>query len=314
MTSIDTINKSILNTEIIPKYDFVICEDILINLFFKNNNFFSWPGGEEAKNLENYIKLTEELIKNEMISRTSKILVIGGGAFSDLVGFTLSTLFRGVSWSVVPSTLLAMVDAAIGGKTAVNTDKGKNLVGTFHFPEKVYLIEDLLSTLPVEEFNSGKGEILKYALLNEDIYNAIFNNESLIEIIKKCARYKLEITESDPLEKNDIRIQLNLGHTFGHGIERYSDCSHGEAVTWGISQIATMYSSDMRQVVHKVCDQLKLEIPKHKINFQEISNFIKKDKKNSSDEVRLVIPVAIGKFQIIKVTIEKLAERYEQCQ
>jgi 3-dehydroquinate synthetase len=167
-------------------------------------------------------------------------VAIGGGAVSDAAGFLAATFMRGVAWAAVPTTLLAMVDAAIGGKTAVNLPRAKNAVGAFHPPAAVLADPGALDTLPARELRSGMGEVVKYALLRPELMGkvvALGRERPDAALVAACAAAKVEIVEEDPTEQGARKL-LNLGHTFGHGVEAaggFARFTHGESVAIGLA-------------------------------------------------------------------------------
>jgi 3-dehydroquinate synthetase len=186
------------------------------------------PGGEEAKTPAVAQRLWNELT----IGRDGWIVAFGGGSTTDLAGFVASTHLRGVRWVAVPTTLVGMVDAAIGGKTGINTDRGKNLVGAFHFPWQVFLDLKFLRTLPDEERRAGMAEVVKTGLLaGRDLW--LLPED---EMIRASAAFKTAVVLSDPYEREGRRALLNLGHTFAHAIEAGSGYAvrHGDAVALGL--------------------------------------------------------------------------------
>lgn len=191
----------------------------------KNKRFLTWigPSGERIKSLQCYQKCVEFFLQKG-IHRQAILLSIGGGAVSDFGGLVAATLMRGIKWRIITTTLLGMVDASIGGKVGINSDHGKNLLGTFYSPEETWILPAFLKTLPEVEMYSGYGEIIKYALLHPPICQQIMEHSSvdtldLTAIIKKCASYKLSVVKKDFYDQ-EIRNILNLGHTFGHAFER----------------------------------------------------------------------------------------------
>jgi 3-dehydroquinate synthetase/shikimate kinase len=185
------------------------------------------PPGEQAKSLAVVERLWEEL----ELDRTGAIVAFGGGSTTDVAGYVAATYLRGVRWVAAPTTLVGQVDAAIGGKTAVNLQKGKNLVGAFHFPEAVVIDPRLLSTLPEEERRAGMAEVVKTGLLA----GRVLWNLPQEEMIRVCAAFKAAVVLSDPFEQGR-RVILNLGHTFAHALEAGSGYSvrHGDAVALGL--------------------------------------------------------------------------------
>jgi 3-dehydroquinate synthetase/shikimate kinase len=188
----------------------------------------SLPAGEAAKTLA----VVERLWRELDIGRDGWLLAFGGGSTTDVVGFAASTHLRGVPWVAVPTTLTGMVDAAIGGKTGIDTAEGKNLAGAFHFPAAVIIDRAYLETLPETERRAGMAEVVKTGLLaGEDVW--ALGEEKMI---RACAAYKAGVVLSDPFEREGRRTVLNLGHTFAHALETGSGytVSHGDAVALGL--------------------------------------------------------------------------------
>ncbi|MGH3037294.1 MAG: bifunctional shikimate kinase/3-dehydroquinate synthase, partial [Gaiellaceae bacterium] len=188
----------------------------------------SIPSGEAAKTLGVVERVWSEL----EIGRDGTIVAFGGGSTTDVAGFVAATYMRGVRWVAVPTTLTGQVDAAIGGKTGINTAEGKNLAGAFHFPESVVVDPDVLSTLPENERRAGMAEVVKTGLLADRELWSLPEEE----MIRACAAYKAGVVLSDPYETEGGRTVLNLGHTFAHALEAGSGyrVSHGEAVSLGL--------------------------------------------------------------------------------
>jgi len=254
-----------------------------------------------------------------LIHREAHLITIGGGATSDFGGFVASCLLRGISWSVVPTTLLSMVDACIGGKVAINSKFGKNLIGNFYKPSNIFIIQDFLKTLPESEMISGFGEVIKYCFLDKDIFEKVQQEDvNKIDIIKMCASYKNELVEKDFNEKN-LRQILNLGHTFGHAIEVIYRIPHGEAVMWGMFVIFKLFNEDQFIDALKFF-RLKLEIVEDKPPWlhktfpgDKMMELIAKDKKKKkSDEINLVRIRKIGDPFIDNIRFDKLLELIKQ--
>ncbi len=197
------------------------------------------PDGERGKTLAELERAAVRLLRAGC-TRRSLVVSIGGGAVSDAAGFLAATFMRGIEWAALPTTLLAMVDAAIGGKTAVNLPVAKNAVGAFHPPAAVLADPAALATLPARELRSGMGEVLKYAALRPELMGriaALRGRPPSPELVAACARVKVEVVRQDPDERG-VRKLLNLGHTFGHGVEAaggFERFTHGEAVAVGLA-------------------------------------------------------------------------------
>ena len=210
---------------------------------------FSLPGGESAKRFAVLEEVLQQMVQAQL-DRSSVLVTLGGGTIGDLGGLAASLFKRGIGVIHCPTTLLAQVDASVGGKTAINLDAGKNLVGTFHQPQAVFADSQVLGTLPEEELASGLGEVAKTALLGgETLVEHLETNaallrqgepEALAQIVRDCIQIKAQVVCQDPTEKG-LRKSLNLGHTFGHAIEHsagYGVIPHGVAVGVGLSLAA----------------------------------------------------------------------------
>ena len=185
------------------------------------------PAGEQGKSVAE----AERLWSSLRLDREGTVMVLGGGSTIDLAGFVAASYLRGVAWVPVPTTLVAQVDAAIGGKTAVDLDRGKNLVGAFHWPTRIVIDPDLLTTLPPEELENGLAEVVKTGLLAGEPFWEL----ALPEQVRRCAAFKAAVCLRDPLDRAE-RAQLNLGHTFAHALETASGYTlpHGRAVALGL--------------------------------------------------------------------------------
>ena len=207
--------------------------------------------GEATKSLADFGRVLNFLAAQQM-DRTGVLIAVGGGVIGDLAGFAAASYLRGIDFLQIPTTLLAMVDSAVGGKTGINLPAGKNLVGAIHQPRGVFISTSLLATLPPREFSAGMAEVIKYGLLGDA---ALFSqieyepvsaaSSSLATIIQRCCALKGRIVELDEREQasNGGRALLNLGHTFGHAIEQvtgYGSYLHGEAVAVGLCAAARL--------------------------------------------------------------------------
>lgn len=264
---------------------------------------------EEEKNLEVYARAIEFFLK-QGISRQSTLYAIGGGATTDFAGFVAATLLRGIKWVAIPTTLLAMIDGSIGGKVALNLPLGKNLIGSFHNPEKIFICGEFLTSLPQKEWYSGKGEVLKYGFLSKEIHQLIMKKAPIEEIAIACAKYKNEVVEKDFKEEGE-RIHLNLGHTLGHAFEFALKIPHGQAVAMGLKYIfKVMGLNDSHEIWLKMAKALalpveKLEIDHYpKFNLEAFLDYLEQDKKKVDTKLRLVLVKDIGFCYVEEVSLK----------
>jgi 3-dehydroquinate synthase len=273
------------------------------------------PPGEEHKNLELVSLLWKDFLENGM-DRRSAVIALGGGVVGDMAGFAAATFMRGIDWVCLPTTLLSMVDASLGGKTGVDLPQGKNLVGSFHPPRLVLADPQLLSTLPEQEFISGMAEVVKHGIIcDPDLFQKCARGldevkENLEEIVKQAMAVKIGIIEEDPYEKG-FRAALNLGHTVGHAVELASGFKlrHGEAVAIGMvveagyAERIGVAEPGLSRRIAEVLSRLGLpvEIPKE-LSREEILRAMKVDKKKDAARIRFALPVEIGKVQFVDVS------------
>jgi shikimate kinase/3-dehydroquinate synthase len=240
-------------------------------------------GGEEAKSLGAVERLWREL----RIGRDGTIVAFGGGCTTDAAGFAAATYLRGVGWVAVPTTLVGQVDAAIGGKTAVNLPEGKNLVGAFHWPQRTAIDPALLETLPESERRAGMAEVVKTGLLaGEPLWELPED-----ELVRRCAAYKAAVCLRDPFERGE-RAVLNLGHTFAHALEAagdYSGPSHGEAVALGLLAALRLSGLDTAAVEDVLAPQPV------RVSREAAWAALARDKKSVNGRPRLVLLEAPGK-------------------
>ena len=264
---------------------------------------------EQEKNLTSYGEALEFFLK-QGISRSSTLYAFGGGATTDFAGFVAATILRGISWVAVPTTLLAMIDGSIGGKVAVNMPAGKNLVGSFHLPERVFICADFLTSLSDKEWMSGKGEILKYGFLSKEINALILKKAPIDEIAVACANYKNDVVERDFQEKGE-RIYLNLGHTLGHAFEFTLKIPHGHAVAMGLKYLfKIMHQDEALLEWDKMVKALALPAEKFEIdhfrNFdlRAFSQYLEQDKKKIETKLRLVLVKGIGYCYVEEISMK----------
>lgn len=282
---------------------------------------FVFPHGEDAKSLENFGKIQEFCAENS-ITRTDLFVALGGGVTGDLTGFVASAYLRGVDFVQVPTTVLAMVDSSVGGKTAINLKAGKNLCGAFYQPIAVYADCDTLKTLPDETFNEGCAEIIKYGMILDGEFLTFLSNNSIRDnieyVIKRCVEIKRDIVERDEFEQAERKL-LNFGHTIGHAIEKCSNLSvsHGNAVAIGMV-IATKGAYETGLSRKDYSDVL---LPVLKVNdlpitcdfsAEELYKVSLSDKKRSLDTISLIVPEKYGLCKAVKVPVEELLNFIEK--
>ncbi len=271
---------------------------------------YVFEAGEKNKNLNIVKSLYEFLIINKF-ERRDILVALGGGVVGDLTGFTAATYLRGIDFIQVPTTLLAQVDSSIGGKTGVDFDSYKNMVGAFYMPRLVYINISTLNTLDERIFNSGFGEIIKHAYIKDSEYLDYIKNNTvnimsrqpgcLEEIIYKSCVIKGNVVEKDPTEKGD-RMLLNFGHTLGHAIEKLSGFAlyHGECVVLGM--ICALYISKKRGSITDAEYESAIRLFKDfnypmtvsGIKVNEVVDVSKNDKKMSAGKIRFVLLNAVG--------------------
>lgn len=206
---------------------------------FSGADIFVLPAGEESKSFESLGEILRRMTEAGL-HRSSRLFAVGGGVVGDIGGLAAALYMRGISCVQVPTTLLSQTDSGVGGKTAVDLNGVKNVVGVFYQPCEVLIEPAFLKTLPARELKCGLGELVKYAALDKNILGLLEKNadrldelDFLASLILPCVRYKAKVTEADERETGERRC-LNVGHTTGHGIELSSTLSHGESVLWGM--------------------------------------------------------------------------------
>ena len=270
-------------------------------------HIFIIPHGDNNKSLENYSKIMSYLIENNF-SRNDAIIALGGGVVGDLAGFVSSTYKRGIDFYNIPTSLLAMVDSSIGGKTAINFDGYKNMVGSFYQPKKVIIDPNTLLTLNKRELYSRLVEAIKMGATNDkELFELIENSSNLFEdiesIIRKSLLIKKDVILKDTYEKN-IRKVLNFGHTIGHAIESISKFSllHGECVGIGMLYFS---SKSVRDRIEKVLKKYDLPIS-YDVSKELLIDNIIKDKKMNKDSISIIKVNEIGSFIIEDVNIDEI--------
>ena len=325
------IEKGIINSieDFINDNFFLITNDTLAKLYpdvikkFDKKRVIIIKDGEKYKNIKTYTQIINKLLK-EKIERKDTIVALGGGVVGDLAGFCASSVLRGVKLIQIPTTLLAMCDSSIGGKTGFNSQYGKNLIGSFYLANKVLIDPVFLNTLNEYEYKCGLGEIVKYALIeksckceiNYNLLDVLSKYQSLdvkkeIEyIIKACVHLKARVVELDRLEGN-LRKILNFGHTYAHAVEtlsNYKKISHGEAVAYGINCAAKLsynlgiIDRDYFNRIDYLLNKFQLLQKEIKYKKSDIIEIMKQDKKVENQKINLLVPTApavVGLFDNI---------------
>ncbi len=276
----------------------------------KFSNIFKLKNPEQDKNLTKFTECLNHFIDRE-VRRDCQVWAFGGGAVCDFSGFVAASALRGINWNCIPTSLLAMVDASIGGKVGLNLPQGKNLVGAFHQPNAVYLCSSFLESLPADEFNSGLGEIIKYAFLSTEINRLVKKGAGVNELIFACVKYKKEIIEKDFKEEGDRKV-LNFGHTLGHAFEKECSVPHGIAVILGIYHTLKTFHYDLLTELYSLMDILKLDrniLFTRPENLRNFWNLVYKDKKIIGDEVQFVQLRSLGYPIIKKIKISELESK-----
>lgn len=281
--------------------------------------------GESSKTLDTVKGIYDFLIKNDF-NRNDILIALGGGVIGDITGFAASTYERGISFVQVPTSLLAMVDSSIGGKTGVDFDGYKNMVGSFYMPKMVYINTSVLKSLPDREYFNGFAEVMKAALIRDSIFYTWLidqmyeicekDNEAVAHMIEKSVLIKKRVVEKDPTEKGERRI-LNFGHTIGHAIEKYSnfDLKHGECVALGsvasafISWKKNWLTMEEYYEIRDMFVPFNLPISVELLDIDKVLENIKKDKKAENGTINFVLLKKIGKAVIDNtVTPEDIKE------
>ena len=276
---------------------------------------FVFPHGEQSKTIAVYAQALNFLCRNH-ITRSDAVIALGGGVVGDLAGFTAASFQRGVRFVQVPTTLLAMVDSSVGGKTAVDLEGGKNMAGAFWQPSLVLCDPLVLKTLPAEQYRCGCAEIIKYGLMADDaFFERLLRTpvcEQYEDVIETCVQMKRDVVHADEFDRGE-RQKLNLGHTVGHAVEACSGFTvlHGQAVAIGmavIARAAAVRGICAQTVPERVAQILKAyglpdraEAPAQALYEAALS-----DKKMAGGTLRLIVPEAIGRCRIEPIPASEL--------
>lgn len=277
-------------------------------------HLLSFPAGEKSKS-----RKVKEEIEDQMfqlgLGRDTVILALGGGVVGDLAGFIAATYHRGISYIQIPTTLLSQVDSSIGGKTAIDLPHGKNLLGAFHQPKRVYIDPETLATLPRRELLAGMAEVIKYAvILDADLFSFLEANARTIlglegtplaHLLTRCCQLKARVVEADEREEN-LRKILNFGHTIGHALERWGSFGglHGEAVAVGMmveGWIACRMGCLAREALDRIKELLeRFDLPSYLPAGAEVEEIVQAtywDKKARQGRPQYVLPRCIGEME-----------------
>lgn len=264
------------------------------------------PQGEKSKTLENFALLCRTMLRNGF-TRTDCAVAVGGGVVTDITGFAAASYMRGIAFYNIPTTLLAQTDASVGGKTAVDLDGVKNIVGAFWQPKGVFIDTDTLRTLDSRQFSAGMAEIIKMALcFDKPLFEFIKNGgakQNIDEIICKSVQLKAEVVTADEKEAG-LRRVLNFGHTVGHAVETLTGLLHGESVAVGMTY---MCSENVRAELLPVLEMYGLPT-KTDASPEKLLEVLSHDKKADGDVINAVFVNGIGSFEIKKVTLNEMKD------
>ena len=303
----------------------------ILNL--NKDELFILKDGEKEKNYENYIKIIERATELGL-TRSDVIIAIGGGVVGDIAGFAASTYMRGIDYIQVPTTLLSMVDSSVGGKTAIDFNGFKNIIGSFYQPKRVFIDINFLNTLDKRQYYSGLGEVLKYSFIEENCGHskALFLFEyltlcvdrlkekepvTLMRVIEYCLNLKIAVVNEDEKEAG-LRKVLNFGHTYAHALEALSGFkkyTHGEAVVQGIYFMLDwaydegMISYSYYRLSVELLEKYGFKKQKTKYSPSEIVEAMKRDKKALHDKITLLMPCDKKRVREIKVSPDEIITR-----
>ncbi|MCM8824085.1 MAG: 3-dehydroquinate synthase [Candidatus Omnitrophica bacterium] len=274
------------------------------------------PEGEEAKSKEWVFKIIGNILENDKLKRKLFISCVGGGVVGDIGGFIASIYKRGIPYIQIPTTFLSQIDASIGGKTAINFNRAKNIIGTFYQPKAIFIDQLFLTTLPIKEIKQGIAEAIKYAVIsNRDLFFYLKRNYKKIlslniscirEVIYECVNIKAKIVEKDEKEIRGLRTILNFGHTIAHALEgslEFKTISHGDAVSLGMitsSYLSYYLGICSKSEVDNILDIIKkFSLPtKLSFSYKKVLNSLIFDKKFIHGKIRMVLLKRIGEVEV----------------
>lgn len=289
---------------------------------FSNHATYAIPSGEKYKNQTTVDNILDFLCELEL-DKDDFIIGVGGGVVSDITGYVSAIYKRGVRFGLLPSSILGMVDASIGGKNGINYLQVKNMIGTIYHPEFIVYDFSLLNTLPDAEWINGFAEIIKHASIKDsNLFNNLeslsvndfkTNKESLSEFIKRNVLLKTEVVKKDELDKADRKL-LNFGHTFGHAIENIHELPHGSAVSIGmviackLSEMLSGFSSSETKRVKDLLEKYNLPV---EFNFDpvKVMDMIRKDKKRNGENIDFVVLNTIGDARTLPVSLSFITDK-----
>lgn len=315
---------AIISNELVANHYHAKLQETLTNYHGIKPDLFFIGDGESYKSQATFEQALDFLIDKEF-KRNDNLVALGGGVVGDLTGFTAACYQRGINFIQIPTSLLAMVDSSVGGKTAINHAKGKNLIGAFHQPLSVIIDTDCLQTLDKRQFNAGMAEVIKIAALrdlsffewlevNKELISKLSSTEIEQMIYRSCV-LKSEVVAEDEQEQG-VRALLNFGHTFGHAIENlagYGTVLHGEAVAIGMilaSKLSAQeygFDSSLVARLESLLEffELPTKLP-NGIKAESMVHAMQLDKKNRNAQIRLILPIKIGQAQIKDYSTETI--------
>lgn len=301
--------------------------ETMLKTHFSNAEIFVLPAGEEHKNFQSLYAILEKMTKVGL-HRTSRLFAVGGGVVGDIGGLAAALYMRGISCVQIPTTLLSQVDSSVGGKTAVDLGGVKNVVGAFYQPCEVLVDPTFLKTLPAREIKCGVGEIVKYAALSGEIFDALENNGDkindlafLTQLIAACIQHKANVVQADEKETGERR-SLNVGHTTGHAIELVSGLSHGESVLYGMrleTQMAVAtgvcaqeYGKRLLAIVENALALAPIQ-PLAPLCVDELVARARMDKKNTNDEkINMSVAKAKNEWTTLSLSVEEYRDSLQR--
>ena len=294
----------VTNPTIRPHYADTVLSNLTRNGF--RPTLCEIPDGEQYKTLETVSDLYDQFLAAGL-ERKSAVLALGGGVLGDTAGFAAATYLRGVPLVQIPTTLLAMVDSSVGGKTGVDLAQGKNLVGAFKQPRLVIIDSGVLSTLPADEFKSGLAEVIKHGIIDSpELFEALQDGKFTVEwMLSEAIQVKVRVVDEDPFEQGR-RAVLNLGHTFGHAFEQLSnfELRHGYGVSMGIAcatrlaQNLNLCPASEAEAILKLLEHLDMPRTAPAFTAEAVYAAMGTDKKKQAGQLRFILPRAVGDVDI----------------